>query len=69
MPPLDETHCWRDPEAGSTPFPELDLEVVPGDEMRVVGTSRGLVELAHRVAPSALTAASDINDQRDGTAR
>jgi len=54
---------------GATPFPVLDLEVAPGDEMRVVGTSRGLVELAHRVAPSALTAASDINDQQDGTAR
>ena len=41
----------------------------PGDEMRMVGTSRGLVELARHVAPSALTAASDINDQRDETAR
>jgi hypothetical protein len=47
----------------------LALEVTPGNEMRVVGTSRGLVELAHRVAPSVLTAASDINDQRDGTSR
>jgi hypothetical protein len=51
------------------PCPVLDLEVVSGDEMRVAGTSRGLVEPAHRVAPSTLTAASDINDQQDGTAR
>ena len=66
---LEETCQARVMAVGPTPFPVLDLEVAPGDEMRVVGTSRGLVELAHRVAPSALTAASDINDQRDGTAR
>jgi hypothetical protein len=53
---------------GEVAFPVLELEVTPGDEMRVVGTSRGLVELAHRVAPSALTAASDSNDQQDGIA-
>jgi hypothetical protein len=66
---LEETCQARVVAVGATPFPVLDLEVVPGDEMRVVGTSRGLVELAHLVAPSALTAASDINDQEDGTAR
>ena len=66
---LEETCQARVMAVGATAFPVLDLEVVPGDEMRVVGTSRGLVELVHRVAPSALTAASDINDQRDETAR
>ena len=66
---LEETCQARVMAVGATPFPVLDLEVAPGDEMRVVGTSRGLVELAHLVAPSVLTAASDINDQRDGTAR
>ena len=66
---LEETCQARVMAVGATPFPVLDLEVVPGDEMRVVGTSRGLVELAHLVAPSALTAASDVNDQRDGTTR
>jgi Trk K+ transport system NAD-binding subunit len=66
---LEETCQARVMAVGATPFPVLDLEVTPGDEMRVVGTSRGLVELAHRVAPSVLTAASDINDQQDGTAR
>jgi hypothetical protein len=29
----------------------VDLEVVPDDEMLVVGTGRGSVELAHLVAP------------------
>jgi Trk K+ transport system NAD-binding subunit len=66
---LEESCQARVMAVGSTPFPVLDLEIVPGDEMRVVGTSRGLVELAHLVAPSALTAASDINDHRDGTSR
>jgi voltage-gated potassium channel Kch len=66
---LEETCQARVMAVCATPFPVLDLEIVPGDEMRVVGTSRGLVELAHLVAPSALTAASDINDHRDGTSR
>ena len=66
---LEKTCQARVMAVGATPFPVLDLEVAPGDKMRVVGTSRGLVELAHLVAPSALTAASDINDQQDGTAR
>ena len=66
---LEETCQARVMAVGTTPFPVLDLEIAPGDEMRVVGTSRGLVELAHLVAPSALTAASDINNHRDGTSR
>jgi hypothetical protein len=66
---LEKTCQARVMVVGATPFPVLDLEVAPGDKMQVVGTSRGLVELAHLVAPSALTAASDINDQQDGTAR
>jgi hypothetical protein len=66
---LEETCQARVMAVGATPFPVLDLEIAPGDEMRVVGTSRGLVELAHLVAPSSLTAASDINDHPDGTAR
>ena len=61
---LEQTCQARVMAVGEVAFPVLDLEVAPGDEMRVVGTTRGLVELAHRVAPSALTAASDINDQR-----
>ena len=65
---LEETCQARVMAVGDVAFPVLDLEVVPGDEMRVVGTSRGLVELAHRVAPSALTAASDSNDQQAETA-
>lgn len=65
---LEETCQARVMAVGEVAFPVLELEVTPGDEMRVVGTSRGLVELAHRVAPSALTAASDSNDQQDGTA-
>ena len=52
---------------GRIPFPVPDLTVSPGDEMRVVGTSRGLMELAHLVAPSALTAKSDANDYRGET--
>jgi Trk K+ transport system NAD-binding subunit len=52
---------------GRIPFPVPDLTVSPGDEMRVVGTSRGLMELAHLVAPSALTARSDMNDGRGET--
>jgi Trk K+ transport system NAD-binding subunit len=52
---------------GRIPFPVHDLTVSPGDEMRVVGTSRGLMELAHLVAPSALTAGSDMNDGRRET--
>ena len=65
----EETCQARVVAEGATPFPVLDLEVAPGGEMRVVGTSLGLVELAHLVAPSALTAASDINDQPDGITR
>lgn len=68
MKTLEETCQARVVAVGATPFPVLDLEVTPGDEMRVVGTSRGLLELAHLVAPSALTAASDITDQPEGTA-
>ena len=49
---------------GRIPFPVPDLMVSPGDEMRVVGTSRGLMELANLVAPSALTANSPANDYR-----
>jgi hypothetical protein len=47
---------------GRIPFPVPELTVSPGDEMRVVGTSRGLMELAHLLAPSALMARSDVND-------
>jgi Trk K+ transport system NAD-binding subunit len=65
---LEETCQARVMAVGEVAFPVLELEVTPGDEMRVVGTSRGLVELAHYVAPSALTAASDSNDQQDGIA-
>ena len=42
---LEETCQARVMAVGATPFPVLDLEVAPGDKMRVVGTSRGLVEL------------------------
>jgi Trk K+ transport system NAD-binding subunit len=66
---LEETCQARVMAVGATPFPVLDLEVAPGDEMRVVGTSRGLVELTHLVAPSALTAASDSNGGQDRSAR
>jgi len=48
--------------------PIADLAVSPGDEMRVVGTNRGLMELARQVAPSALTARSDVNEHRGETA-
>ena len=43
---LEETCQARVMAAGDVAFLVLDLEVVPGNEMRVVGTSRGLVELA-----------------------
>lgn len=51
-----------------TAFPEPHVPVAPGDEVRVVGTGRGLAELERRVMPSALTATSDANE-RDETAR
>lgn len=51
-----------------TAFPEPYVPVAPGDEVRVVGTGRGLAELERRVMPSALTAASDANEH-DETAR
>ena len=53
---------------GAIPFPVPELTVSPGDEMRVVGTNRGLMELARQVAPSALTAWSDVNEHRGETA-
>ena len=53
---------------GAIPFPVPELKVSAGDEMRVVGTNRGLMELAHQVAPSALTAWSDVNEHRGETA-
>jgi Trk K+ transport system NAD-binding subunit len=53
---------------GTIPFPVPELTVSPGDEMRVVGTNRGLMELARQVAPSALTAWSDVNEHRGETA-
>jgi Trk K+ transport system NAD-binding subunit len=53
---------------GPIAFPVADLAVSPGDEMRVVGTNRGLMELARQVAPSALTARSDVNEHRGETA-
>jgi len=52
---LEETCQARVIAVGSTPFPVLDLTIFPGDEMRVVGTSRGLVQLARHAAPSVLT--------------
>src|SRR5919112_3773973 len=60
--------CTASPSS-ATPFPVLDLKVVTGDEMRVVGTNRDLGEPAHLVAPFVLTDARDVNDQPDGTAR
>lgn len=51
-----------------TAFPEPYAPVAPGDEVRVVGTGRGLAELERRVTPSALTVASDANE-RDETTR
>ena len=65
---IEETCQARVLAVGVTPFPVLDLVIAPGDEMRVVGTSRGLVELARHVAPSALTTTGDVNDQRGETA-
>jgi Trk K+ transport system NAD-binding subunit len=53
---------------GAIAFPVPDLTVSPGDEMRVVGTNRGLMELARQVAPSSLTAGSDVNEHRGETA-
>jgi Trk K+ transport system NAD-binding subunit len=53
---------------GAIAFPVPELTVSPGDEMRVVGTNRGLMELARQVAPSALTAWSDVNERRGETA-
>src|SRR5215218_5606468 len=43
---LEETCQARVMTADDVAFLVLDLEIVPGKEMRVVGTSRGLVELA-----------------------
>jgi Trk K+ transport system NAD-binding subunit len=53
---------------GAIAFPVPELTVSPGDEVRVVGTNRGLMELARQVAPSALTAWSDVNERRGETA-
>lgn len=53
---------------GAIAFPVPELTLSPGDEMRVVGTNRGLMELARQVAPSALTAWSDVNEHRGETA-
>ncbi len=60
---IEETCQARVLALGVTPFPVLDLVIHPGDELRVVGTSRGLVELARHVAPSALTTTGDSGDQ------
>ncbi len=65
---LEETCQARVVALGATPFPVLDSTIAPGDEMRIVCTSRGLVELARHVAPSSLTAASDVNEHRGETA-
>ena len=53
---------------GAIAFPVPELAVSPGDEMRVVGTNRGLMELAHQIAPSALTAWGAANERRGETA-
>jgi len=52
----------------STAFPDPYVPVVPGDEVRVVGTGLGLAELERRVMPSALTVAGD-ETERDETER
>ena len=52
---LEKTCQARVLALGAAPFPVLDATIVPGDEVRVVCTSRGLVELARHVAPSSLT--------------
>ena len=49
-----------------TAFPEPHVPVAPGDEVRVVGTVRGLADLERRVVPSA---AGDDANERDETAR
>jgi Trk K+ transport system NAD-binding subunit len=64
---LEETCQARVIAVGSTPLPVLDMTIFPGDEMRVVGTSRGLVQLARHAAPSALTATSHVDETRDET--
>lgn len=48
---------------GATAFPTPDSLIVPGDELRLVGTNQGLAELERHVAPSALAVANGRGEQ------
>jgi len=46
-----------------TAFPAENVPVTPGDEVRVVGTGRGVADLERRLVTSALTTANDANGE------